>query len=328
MSTLSNDILSSIVIYNKYARYLKGEKRRETFDEIVTRVANMHIKKYPSLSEDITSIFDNFVRTKKILPSMRSMQFAGLPIERNPTRIYNCAYLPVEHPDAFSETMFLLLSGCGVGYSVQQRHVCQLPIVKGPVKDSRRYVIGDSLEGWADAVKVLVESYFLGKEKVEFDYGDIREKGAELVTSGGRAPGPAPLRVAIARIESVFEQAVGRNLKPIECHDIQCHIADAVLAGGIRRAAMISLFSKDDEEMMNCKSGSWWELNAQRGRANNSVVLLRSTVTEEEFISIWERVKASGAGEPGVYWTNNLDWGTNPCCEIALKPYSFCRVAA
>lgn len=231
----------------------------------------------------------------------------------------NCAYLPVEHPDAFSETMFLLLGGTGVGYSVQYRHVDKLPSVVGPKPQARRYVIGDSIEGWADAVKILVESYFYGKSKVEFDYGDIREKGTELVTSGGKAPGPDPLRVCLAEVESILHRAVGRKLTPLEAHDIQCHLADAVLAGGIRRAAMISLFSSDDYEMMECKSGNWWELNPQRSRANNSVSLLRGETSEEQFKEIWKRVEASGAGEPGIYWTNNLDWGTNPLTHSGFK---------
>lgn len=148
-----------------------------------------------------------------------------------------------------------------------------------------------------------------------FDYGDVRDKGTELVTSGGKAPGPEPLRECLTRIDGVLRAAIGRKLKPIEAHDIACYEADAVLAGGIRRAAMISLFSKEDDEMIDCKSGEWWNDNPQRGRANNSVTLLRGKVSYEEFINLWKRVRASGAGEPGFYWTSNLDWGTNPCCS-------------
>lgn len=285
----------------------------------------MHLKKFPELSEEIEWAYSD-VYKKKILPSMRSLQFGGAPIERNPARIYNCAYMPMDHPDSFSELMFLLLGGTGVGYSVQHHHINQLPYVKGVEVDERRYVIGDSIEGWADAIKVLVESHFYGKETVRFDYSDIREKGTELVTSGGKAPGPQPLRLCLTRLDAVFRNAKGRKLKPIEVHDINCYIADAVLAGGIRRAAMISLFSPNDWEMMNAKTGSWWELNPQRARANNSVILLRGSINRKEFNEIWERIKASGAGEPGIYWTNDLNWGTNPCCEIALKPYQFCNL--
>jgi len=159
-----------------------------------------------------------------------------------------------------------------------------------------------------------------------FDFSDIREKGAELVTSGGKAPGPVPLHDCLHEIRKILNAAVGRQLHTIECHDLMCHIADAVLAGGIRRAALISLFSVDDEEMMNAKCGSWWESNPQRGRANNSATLLRGSVSKEQFDALWGRVEASKAGEPGIYWTNNLDYGTNPCCEIALKPMGFCNL--
>ena len=243
---------------------------------------------------------------------MRSLQFAGKAIERNPSRIYNCAYLPIEDTRAFSEIMFLLLGGTGVGYSVQYRHVDKLPVVVGPSGNTRRYIVGDSIEGWADAIRVLVESYFNGKRKVVFDYSEIRPKGTELVVSGGKAPGHEPLRECLSRIERVLELAIGRRLRPIEAHDIACYEADAVLAGGIRRAAMISLFSYNDNEMINAKSGEWYVDNPQRGRANNSVVLHRTKTTNEQFRLLWERVRASGAGEPGFYWTNNFDWGTNP----------------
>lgn len=323
---LARDILSDITVFGKYARHRNDLGRRETWSEIVDRNKAMHMAKFPKVANLIEEVYERSVYTKKVLPSMRSLQFAGVPIERNPSRIYNCAYLPIEDTDSFAEIMFLLLGGTGVGYSVQHRHVDKLPVVQGPRGESRRYVIGDSIEGWADAVKVLVEAYFYGKDSLTFDYGDIREKGAELITSGGKAPGAAPLRECLERVESILRGAVGRKLRPIEAHDIACYEADAVLAGGIRRAAMISLFSMDDDEMINCKSGEWWKDNAQRARANNSVTLLRGHVSKEDFESLWERVRASGSGEPGFYWTNNLDWGTNPCCEIALRPYQFCNL--
>ena len=323
---LTKKILSDITVYGKYARFVKEAGRRETWDEIVTRNKDMHKKTYPAVADLIEETYQRSVYPKRILPSMRSLQFGGVPIERNPSRIYNCAYLPIEDTDAFAEIMFLLLGGTGVGYSVQRQHVAKLPEVVGPRPTARRYVVGDSIEGWADAVKVLVESFFKGKATVKFDFDDIREKGTELVTSGGKAPGPEPLRECLFNVERVLRGAIGRKLKPIEAHDIACYLADAVLAGGIRRAAMLSLFSIDDDEMINCKSGEWWVNNAQRARSNNSVALLRGTVTEEQFNALWERVRASGAGEPGFYWTNNLDWGSNPCVEIALRPYQFCNL--
>lgn len=323
---LSSKILSDITVYAKYARFNHELSRRETWDEIIDRNKRMHILKYPQLKNEIEEVYERSVRTKRVLPSMRSLQFAGKAIERNPSRIYNCAYLPIEDTRAFSEIMFLLLGGTGVGYSVQYRHIAKLPMVVGPSNQTRRFVIGDSIEGWADAIRILTEAYFNGKRKPEFDYSEIRPKGTELVVSGGKAPGPEPLRECLHRIEKTLLQAVGRGMRPIEAHDIACYEADAVLAGGIRRAAMIALFSADDEEMINAKSGQWWEINPQRGRANNSVVLQRGDVTEGQFSDLWKRVRESGAGEPGFYWTNNLDWGTNPCCEIALRPYQFCNL--
>ena len=325
---LSNKILSDITVYMKYAKYLPKEKRRETWEELVTRNKEMHQKKYPKIKDEIEEVY-KMVYDKKILPSMRSLQFGGKPIEISPNRIYNCAYLPIDHVDAFSETMFLLLGGTGVGFSVQKHHVDALPEIRKPnPKRSRRYLIGDSIEGWADAIKVLVESYFGVKSSTPiFDYSDIRQKGALLVTSGGKAPGPQPLKDCIHNIKKVLDAKTdGDKLSPIEVHDMVCYIADAVLAGGIRRAALISLFSADDDEMISCKSGSWWELNPQRGRANNSAVLLRHKVTKEFFLDLWKRIELSGAGEPGIYFSNDKDWGTNPCCEIGLRPYQFCNL--
>jgi ribonucleoside-diphosphate reductase alpha chain len=287
----------------------------------------MHIKKYPNLETEIRNAYD-YVLGKKVLPSMRSLQFAGKPIEISPNRIYNCAYLPIDDWRAFGETMFLLLGGTGVGFSVQKHHVEKLPVVRKPNKDKgRRFLVADSIEGWADAVKMLMKSYFVGGSRLEFDFSDIRPKGARLVTSGGKAPGPQPLKECLVKIEGILENKEdGDELKPIEVHDIICHVADAVLAGGIRRAALISLFSADDEEMISCKSGAWWEQNPQRGRANNSALLLRHKVTKEFFMSLWKKIEASGAGEPGFVFSNDKDWGTNPCAEIALRPFQFCNL--
>ena len=326
---LSNKILSDITVYMKYAKYIPELSRRETWDELVTRNMNMHIKKYPELTDDIKTTY-KLVYEKKILPSMRSLQFGGKPIEISPNRVYNCAYLPIDHIESFNEIMFLLLGGTGVGYSVQDHHVKKLePVNKPYTKRTRRFLIGDSIEGWADAIKVLMKSY-LGEKRssrIEFDYSDIRPKGAMLVTSGGKAPGPQPLKECIVKITGVLDSKEdGDTLSTLEVHDIVCHIADAVLAGGIRRAALISLFSADDEEMISCKSGNWWETNPQRGRANNSAVLMRHKVTKSFFMDLWKRVELSGAGEPGIYFNNDKDWGTNPCCEIALRPYQFCNL--
>jgi len=324
---ISTQILSDITVYMKYARYLPEKQRRETWEELVTRNLEMHVKKYPQLKGEIV---DNYklVLDKKVLPSMRSMQFAGKPIEISPNRVFNCAYAPIDDWRVFGEIMFLLLGGTGVGYSVQQHHVDELPEIRKPnANRTRRYLINDSIEGWADAVKYLIRSYFFGGSRLRFDYSDIRAKGARLVTSGGKAPGPQPLKECLVKVEGVLsEKEDGDRLSAIEVHDIVCHIADAVLAGGIRRAALISLFSADDNEMIACKSGNWWETNPQRGRANNSAVLLRHKVTKEFFLDLWKRVEASNAGEPGIYLSNDKDWGTNPCCEIGLRPFQFCNL--
>jgi len=329
MNSLDKEILSDITVHMKYAKFVPELNRRETWEELVIRNITMHKKKYPKLVDEIDKAYE-YVYSKKVLPSMRSLQFAGKPIDISPNRLYNCSYLPIDHVDSFSETMFLLLSGCGVGYSVQQHHIKQLPCINKPFeKRYRRFVIGDSIEGWADAVKVLIESYIGGKRHsaVKFDYSDIRPKGARLVTSGGKAPGPQPLKECLVKVKGILDAKEDATpLSSLEVHDIVCHIADAVLAGGIRRAALISLFSAHDEEMISCKSGNWWELNSQRGRANNSAVLMRHKVTRTFFMNLWKRIEASGAGEPGIYLNNDKDWGTNPCCEIALRPYQFCNL--
>ena len=315
---ISKKILSELTVHMKYAKYVPEVSRRETWEELVTRNMNMHIKKYPSLEGEIREKY-KLVFDKKVLPSMRSLQFGGKPIEISPNRVYNCAYLPIDHTDAFSETMFLLLGGTGVGYSVQKHHVEKLPEIKKPSSGrTRRYLISDSIEGWADSIKILMESYFGSKSSAPiFDFSDIRPKGARLVTSGGKAPGPQPLKDCLHNIKKVLDaKSDGSKLTPTETHDIVCYIADAVLAGGIRRAALIALFSADDEEMISCKSGNWWETNPQRGRANNSAVLMRHRITKDYFLDLWKRIELSGAGEPGIYLSNDKDWGTNPCCLV------------
>ncbi len=323
---LNQEILSDLIVQMKYARYLPELKRRETWPEICHRYEAMMMEKYPYIKEEIHH-WMKFVYDKKVLPSMRAMQFAGPAIARNHSRIYNCAYLPVDDIRAFSETLFLLLGGTGVGYSVQRHHVEKLPPIKKASK-TKKFLIGDSLEGWSDAVKVLLKSYFgFSNYLPDFDYSDIRPKGARLVTAGGKAPGPEPLKICVAHVQAVLDRKTeGGKLTPLECHDILCYLANAVLAGGIRRSAMISLFSADDEEMLTCKFGNWWELNEHRGRANNSVVLPRETTTHDEFFKLWKKIELSGSGEPGFYFTNDLDWGTNPCCEIALRPFQFCNL--
>jgi len=312
---LSNSIMSDITVHMKYAKYVPSLNRRETWEELVTRNKEMHQRKYSHIHDEIEEVY-KFVYDKKVLPSMRSLQFGGKSIETSPNRIYNCAYLPIDHWKTFSETMFLLLGGTGVGYSVQRHHVDQLPEIRKPnTNRRRRFLIGDSIEGWADTIKVLMRAYFEGMSTPDFDFSDIRKKGATLVTSGGKAPGPQPLKDCLHNIKKILDtKEDGDKLSTLEVHDIICYIADAVLAGGIRRAALISLFSMDDDDMLTCKFGKWYELNPQRGRSNNSAVMLRHKITEEKFFNLWNKVEESNAGEPGVYFSNDKDWGTNPCC--------------
>ena len=325
---LSSKILSDITVFMKYAKHRDDLARRENWEELVTRNKNMQKKKYDGvLNGEIDEAYKP-VYEKKVLSSMRSMQFAGKPIEISPNRIYNCAYLPIDHWRAFSEILFLLLGGTGIGFSVQKHHVEKLPEIRKPRADrKRRFLVGDSIEGWADSVKVLMRSYFEGTSTIDFDFSDIRSKGARLVTSGGKAPGPEPLKTCIRQIKSILnEKTDGDQLEPIEVHDIVCHIADAVLAGGIRRAALISLFSADDEEMIACKFGDFDRLNPQRHRSNNSAVLVRHKIRKKFFMKLWDKIKHSGRGEPGIYFTNDKDWGTNPCVEIGLRPNQFCNL--
>jgi ribonucleoside-diphosphate reductase alpha chain len=322
---VTQEILSEITTYMKYAKYVPELKRRETWNELVTRNKEMHQTKFPQLKNEIEEAY-KLVYDKKVLPSMRSLQFAGKPIELNNSRIFNCSFLPIDDWRSFSEIMFLLLSGCGVGYSVQTHHVDELPEIKVPTKH-KRYLIGDSIEGWADAVRMLCKAYFTGAPLPLFDYRDIRAKGAQLITVGGKAPGPEPLKECLFNLQKVFDRKKnGDKLTSLDAHDMACHIADAVLSGGIRRAALISLFNLDDEEMLTCKFGSWWEQNPQRGRANNSAVVIRHKIDEEEFLKLWKKIELSGSGEPGIYFSNDKEWGTNPCCEIALRPFQFCNL--
>lgn len=375
-SGLARQIMSDIIVHMKYARHLKELKRRESWSEAVDRNKQMHIKKFPHLAGEIEEAY-KYVYSRKVLPSMRSMQFGGRPIEVNNARMFNCSFCAVDHPDVFSEAMFLLLSGVGFGYSVQRRHIEKLPAITKPTK-TRRFLIGDSIEGWSDAIKVLLSAYFKGKPLPKFDYSDIRPKGALLVTSGGKAPGPEPLKTCLDKIGKLLSQKNnGDQLEPHEAHDIMCYIADAVLSGGIRRAAMISLFDFDNEVMTKIKGRfpvkdytvvetlpwggyelmvyvdepgygvtehrivlskadfdsmnksmtlPWYFFRPERGRANNSAVILRHKITKEEFLEFWEKVKESGSGEPGFMFSNDADWGLNPCAEVSLHSAEFCNL--
>jgi len=198
-------------------------------------------------------------------------------------------------------------------------------------QSKRRYLVADSIEGWADAFKVLIESYFYGKREIDFDFRSVRNKGTRLVTAGGKAPGPEPLRKALVQLIAIFETALqergtGTKLKSLEVHDMICSIADAVRSGGIRRSALISVFDRDDEDMLTCKQGEWWVHHGQRALANNSAVMPYADVSEKDFLRIWKAIENSGSGEPGISWTNDKDWSYNPCGEASLRPNTFCNL--
>ena len=307
----SNKLLSDLVAFRTYARYIPHLQRRETLEETINRNMMMQLEKFPQLSRDIVKAFDN-VHALRVMPSMRGLQFAGEAVLKNNARQYNCSYLPINDVRCFGESLFLLLSGVGVGFSVQQTHISQLPKVQEP-REEGFFQVHDSIIGWAQALDMLMESYMFGRIKPVFDFSKVRPKGSYLVTTGAKAPGPEPLKFMLSLLETKLKSAVGRKLKPIEVHDIICIISDCVLSGGIRRAALISLFDRSDDEMLKSKSGEWWVKHPYRARANNSAVLPRDKVTKEEFDYIFGILQASGSGEPGFSWTDNTDWGYNPC---------------
>jgi len=311
------NLLSQLVYYRTYAK-TKPTGFKESYEECVDRVMNMHLDKFPDLVDPIVSAF-SFVRQGVVVPSMRTMQFAGDPILRESARAYNCCYTPIDGFKCFADLFYLLMCGCGVGYSVQWHHIRNLPPIMGGASGDF-FVIEDTKEGWSDSILRLIENPF-----VEFVYGKIRKAGS-LLSTGGTASGSEPLRRSHEFVRKILKNALGRQLSSLEVHDIICHISDAVVVGGVRRAALISLFDPDDSDMLDCKAGEWWKNNPQRARANNSAVIHRQDPFGlDKFYSIFLKMIKSGAGEPGVVWTNDYDWGLNPCAEISLK--SFCNLS-
>lgn len=309
----SAEALSQIIVFSKYARYREDLGRRETWEEIVGRVEDMHLRRFPDESERIREAFD-YVRRKEVLPSARTLQFAGPAMERDHVRGFNCAFLPMDAPEAFSEVMYLLLCGTGVGFSVQRPVVRRLPQLKRLTKQET-FVVPDTKEGWADAVGALMTGRLVSGTRVAFDYSLIRPKGAPLVTTGGKAPGPEPLKRVLDAVTAYLDKLrPGYQLKPIDVHWIVCMLCEAVLAGGVRRSATLSLFSHNDDEMIAAKSGSWWKENPHFARANNSVLLPRNRIGKKWFDAMWQRIKGYGSGEPGIIWSNTVTgYGYNPC---------------
>ena len=317
----------------KYAKYLPENQRRETWKEQVTRVFDMHREKFKDNKEALCLIEEAelAVQKKEVLGSQRILQFGGTPIFKHNARVYNCGFGHINRTRSFQELMYLLLCGCGIGFSVQKHHVDQLPLAARPSRISppKVFVVPDTIEGWADAVGVLVNSYFGGNYEfddyvglnVEFDYSQIRPAGSPL-SSGAKAPGPAGLERSLEKIREVFETSLGYEnrgrLSPINIYDIIMHAADAVISGGVRRSATIALFSPDDQEMATAKTGNWFVENPQRGRSNNSALLVRDETTKETFNQLMGWVREYG--EPGFVWADNTEMGFNPCVEIGLYP--------
>lgn len=321
----TNNGLQDYIFVSRYARYDKEKQRREAWDEAIDRVRDMHRVRFESLgSSEVNALIEEAfeaVRRKEVLPSMRALQFAGPAILAHEARMFNCSFTHINRLNSFQETLYLLLCGCGVGFSVQKHHVAQLPpLAQAPPDDDLtvlHHTVEDTIEGWSDALGALMRAYVEG-HAIEFNYSTLRPRGAPLRTSGGKAPGHFPLKRALLSVEKILSRATGRRMEPIEAYDIVMHMAGAVLAGGVRRSATIALFSGDDEKMMQAKTGDWFKTNPQRSCSNNSALLVRHRATKEQFKRLFECQKEFG--EPGFFFADGEEYGANPCVEIGLHP--------
>ena len=323
--------LQNYTFVSKYARWIPEKKRRETWKESVDRVRKMMLEQYPHIKEDVEWAYD-MMHKKRVLGSQRALQFGGKPILSHNARLYNCTSSYIDRLRFFQECMYLLLCGCGTGFSVQKHHIDKLPSLVLKKDGVKKFVIADSIEGWSDSVGVLISSYFQQDElfpeyagkNISFDFSQIRPEGAYLSSSSGKAPGPEPLKKALLNIKKVLDRAVRssefsvKKLRPIDAYDVVMHSADAVISGGVRRSATLCLFSPDDEEMALAKTGNWFHDNPQRGRSNNSALLLRDKTTPEQFSALMESVKEFG--EPGFVWSDSTELIVNPCVEISMWP--------
>lgn len=326
--------LQNYTFVSKYARWLEDKNRRETWKEAVERVKNMMHTKYADcgIKEDIDWAYDMMYK-KKVLGSQRALQFGGDPILKRHAKIYNCTSSYCDRLRFFQECFWLLLCGSGTGFSVQKHHVAKLPTLEHEVANNDegvKYVIEDSIEGWADALGVLLSSYFskpieefkmYKNSYVVFDYSNIRAKGSSLASGVGKAPGFEPLQKGLEKIRTLLDRCIAngqKKLRPIDAYDIVMHSSDAVLSGGVRRSASLALFSPDDEEMAKAKTGNWYIENPQRARSNNSALLLKNETTFEEFQTLMESVKEFG--EPGFIWSESTEMIFNPCVEIGMWP--------
>lgn len=334
MSALNE--LQNYTFVSKYARWVEAENRRETWKEAVERVQNMMHTQYGEiggLKDEINWAY-SMMHKKKVLGSQRALQFGGDPILKRHAKIYNCTSSYCDRPRFFQECFWLLLCGSGTGFSVQKHHVAKLPSITQNKKDKDKgvkYIIEDSIEGWADALGVLLSSYFTKPtdekfkqykdQYIVFDYSNIREKGAVLSSGVGKAPGFEPLQNGLEKIRELLEKTVEnktKKLRPIDAYDIIMHSSDAVLSGGVRRSASLALFSADDEEMAKAKTGNWYIDNPQRARSNNSALLLKDDTTYEQFEKLMNSVKEFG--EPGFIWSDSTEMTFNPCVEVGMWP--------
>lgn len=335
MNDPGTQALSEYIFYSKYSNFLPEKGRQETWDEAVDRVIDMHRNYYGWVTglRLYLDEADEALRLKKCLGSQRNMQYGGRAVLLKHARSYNCGGSFCDRRRFFAEVFWLLLCGCGTGFSVQKHHVAKLPPIKTPVGVVTVFTVPDTIEGWADALHALIQSYFDGSSPVIFDYTLVRPKGSLLSTGAGKAPGPEPLRESLEKIRILLHAARGRQLKPIECYDIVMHAACAVLSGGVRRSATICIFSPDDEEMMTAKSGKWFETNPQRKCSNNSALLIRNETSQEQFNVFVDCARYSG-GEPGFFWSDSTELVPNPCLEISFYPvyegvsgWQFCNLS-
>ncbi len=337
--------LQDYVFTSKYSRYLPDKMRRETFEEAVERVIEMHRRHFAARGidvEDLLAVCEQGMKNRLVLGSQRAMQFGGDPILRKHARIYNCTTSYCDRPRFFQEALWLLLCGCGVGFSVQRHHVAKLPGITRPTGEHATFVVPDTIEGWADSLGVLLSSYFVADQPhpeyagkvVEFDYSEVRPKGRPISSGMGRAPGPEPLARSIEIIRKLLNRCVDAGqsrLRSVDTYDILMHASDAVLSGGVRRSATICIFSPDDNEMAEAKTGNWFKENPQRARSNNSAILLRDATPREQFMQLMKSVREFG--EPGFIWSDDLEATFNPCGEIGLLPqidgrsgFAFCNL--
>jgi len=325
--------LQNYTFVSKYARWLEDKNRRETWKEAVDRVRTMMHTQYDSfgIAEDIDWAYDIMYK-KKVLGSQRALQFGGDPILKRHAKIYNCTASYCDRLRFFQECFWLLLCGSGTGFSVQKHHVAKLPILEHEIENDQaiKYVIDDSIEGWANALGVLLSSYFskpveefkqYKNSHIVFDYSNIRPKGSSLASGVGKAPGYEPLANGLEKIRALLDRCISngqKKLRPIDAYDIVMHSSDAVLSGGVRRSASLALFSPDDEEMAKAKTGNWYVENPQRARSNNSALLLKNETTFEQFAILMQSVKEFG--EPGFIWSESTEMIFNPCVEIGMWP--------